>query len=297
MSARQQERYYWLKLPNDFFDNHTLRILRGMDGGQYALLLYIELLAESVTREGRLRCSEKVAYDEAMIASMFGFSEEQVKHSFSLLKKFELMVIEEDGTLVFPELGDMVGNETRKAAEMRVLRASCGKEKENTDRTNGEQGENKGRTDGEHCGLENRDKRIEIRDKNIKSESIPAHAQENDSFGHQCNVTERHEPTWEEFVVVLKQQQQISANPIEEWFAKQWFDSARMSMWRDAKGQDMRIPYVWRRKLQYEWNDELKRQRSENGGRTNLELKHDRDWEEARRAEDAKSDFIESEDD
>lgn len=306
MSALQQERYFWLKLPNDFFDNHSLRILRSMNGGQYALLLYIELLAESVTRNGRLRCSDKVPYDEEMIGLMFGFSAEQVKQSFSLLKKFELLVIEKDGTLVLPKLGDMVGNETRRAKEMRRCRADRARTPEvqtaNNQSTDGEQTENKERTNGEHCALDKRDKSKDKRVKNIDRERVPTRPRvhnenhEKSCFDPQYVVKDIVAPTLEEVLQVVRGQNSTVKHPISEEFARQWYDTAVMSQWRDMRGQDMRLSFVWRRKMRLEWEDELKRQRKENGGLTDAELKRESEREQAHSAELSKSDYLSEED-
>ena len=259
MASNDTKKYYWLKLTNDFFDNHKIRILRAEIGGRDALLLYIELLAESVTHMGELRCSEKKAYTPAMIGALFGMTVEEVDSAFKLLEYYELLVRHEDGTLELPQICDLVGDETFAAKRKRDYRDSV-QSGDNRGTSVGQVGDNRG-TSGGQVGdnrwtsvgqsgenvpkrLEIRDKRLEIRDKNKESVSSPAHTREDDS------------PTLER---VLQECNKGTTKPIDKEFAEDWFELQSRLGWKDSKGIDI-LP-SWKSKLAYAWNDESKKRR------------------------------------
>ena len=248
MASNDTKKYYWLKLTNDFFDNHKIRILRAEIGGRDALLLYIELLAESVTHMGELRCSEKKAYTPAMIGALFGMTVEEVDSAFKLLEYYELLVRHEDGTLELPQICDLLGDETFAAKRKRDYRDSV-QVGDNRGTSGGQVGDSRG-TSGGQVGenvpkrLEIRDKRLEIRDKNKESVSSPARTREDDS------------PTLER---VLQECNKGTTKPIDKEFAEDWFELQSRLGWKDSKGIDI-LP-SWKSKLAYAWNDESKKRR------------------------------------
>ena len=70
-----QKKYYWLKLPKDFFRRHDIRILESMKGGKQLVLIYIKLMTESIPHDGRLRFSEEIPYTSEMLATVLGDEE------------------------------------------------------------------------------------------------------------------------------------------------------------------------------------------------------------------------------
>ena len=112
---------YWMKVKRDFFKRHDIKILKA-EGGEDVTLFYIQLLAESIDHDGRLRYSEKKAYTPGRLATITETKPETVKKALTLLKELDLLVEEEDGTLYLPEAEHMVGSETEWAEKKRRQR-------------------------------------------------------------------------------------------------------------------------------------------------------------------------------
>ena len=81
MSRGQRQRYYYIKIRESFLDNHTIKLLRRQDDpiGIIASDMYVHLLAESASHDGRLRCNEKTPYTPEDIAILFGLPKEDGK--------------------------------------------------------------------------------------------------------------------------------------------------------------------------------------------------------------------------
>ena len=95
-------RYYWLKLPRDFFKRHDVRILESMPDGKAYVLLYIKMLAESVDHDGALRFSDTIPYTADMIAALTETDKETTAAALDAMKSLNLITIDDDGTIILP---------------------------------------------------------------------------------------------------------------------------------------------------------------------------------------------------
>ena len=63
-----EKKYFWLKMPRNFFEKHYIKILRAKDNGDLLVMFYIWMITESIDHEGKLRFSEDIPYDAEMLA-------------------------------------------------------------------------------------------------------------------------------------------------------------------------------------------------------------------------------------
>lgn len=117
-----EKKYYWLKLPRDFFGKHYIKILRAKENGELLVLFYMWMLTESIDHAGRLRYSEDIPYDEEMLAEASGFALHIVTQALQQLSKLQLVILESDGSLFLPKTADMVGSESGSAQRVREYR-------------------------------------------------------------------------------------------------------------------------------------------------------------------------------
>ena len=161
MSQRDKQVYYWLKMRKDFFKQHEIKIIRAMPDGEKYVLFYLQLLTESITHEGNLRCSDKIPYTVEMLAAITDTEPEVARGAMDILTKLGLVTVDEDDTVVMlavKEQGkEMVGSETGQAQKLREWR-----KKDDKEVTNGLQTGYKEVTNGLQCNPEIRDKSIDI---------------------------------------------------------------------------------------------------------------------------------------
>lgn len=104
-----EKRYYWLKLPKDYFKRHDIKFIKTLPNGRDIALFYLELMAESVDHEGTLRFSPERPYTDAMLAAVTDTPLEIVEMSMKTLKEFDLVQVSEDGTIILPKVLKMIG--------------------------------------------------------------------------------------------------------------------------------------------------------------------------------------------
>ena len=149
MSANDGKRYYWLKLKDDFFQQHKIKVLKSLPNGRLYALIYVELLAESTSHEGELRYSKMLPYDTVTLAAVIDEDKDNLEKAIETFQRLELAEVLDDGTIYMMEIQKMIGSETGGAERKREYR----------ERSKG--------TLSLKCPQENRDKSKEKRVKNI----------------------------------------------------------------------------------------------------------------------------------
>lgn len=116
------KKYFWLKLPKDFFLEPYIKVLRAKEDGDKFVLFYIRLLTESISYEGKLRFTDKMPYTNEMLAPVTGFDIDFVNKAMDVLKEMELVTVMDDETIFLPKTIKMIGSESDSASRVRKFR-------------------------------------------------------------------------------------------------------------------------------------------------------------------------------
>lgn len=123
------KRYYWLKLPETFFDavdDETISFIEDMEGGQAYVLFYLKLLCKALRTDGyliRYVGTGCIPYDDAALAKLTRMPVDTVRCAVQVLTKVGLMQRLESGELFLTQIKEFTGSETDKARIMRKSRA------------------------------------------------------------------------------------------------------------------------------------------------------------------------------
>ena len=123
------KKYYWLKLKQDFFKQHNIRIIEEMENGKDYILFYLKLLVESISHQGHLRFSDTIPYNDKMLATITNTNVDIVRNAIKVFNELNLMEILDDGTIYMTETQKMIGNETDWARKKREYRARLQEQK------------------------------------------------------------------------------------------------------------------------------------------------------------------------
>lgn len=122
MAARDNERYYWLKLHKDFFKRHDITVIENMPNGKDYVLFYLKLMLESVDHEGALRFSDTIPYSETMLASVTHTNVDVVRSALKILTELGMVEVFDDKTLFMTEVAKLLDSETYAAKRKRLQR-------------------------------------------------------------------------------------------------------------------------------------------------------------------------------
>lgn len=115
------KKYYWLKLPKDFFEDRAIKKLRSIAGGDTYTIIYLKMLLRTLEDGGKFVYEgiEDSIVEE--IALDIDEKEEDVSVAINYLIKKGLMICT-DNEAELTRMHEMIGSETDKAKLMRKMR-------------------------------------------------------------------------------------------------------------------------------------------------------------------------------
>lgn len=116
------KRYYWLKLPEDFFRQKPIKKLRRIAGGDTYTIIYLKMLLVSLKNEGKLFFDGVEENFTEEIALELDEEEENVKVTVQFLVAQGLLQLIDESEYELTECSRMVGSESASAERMRRLR-------------------------------------------------------------------------------------------------------------------------------------------------------------------------------
>ena len=118
----KDKKYHWLRLKNDFFKRHDIKIIEAQPNGEKYVLFYLKMLVESLSHNGELRFNEKIPYDNKMLAIVTNTDPDVVKSAMDILINLELIKVSDNKTIFMAEVNNMIGSETYWAEKKRDKR-------------------------------------------------------------------------------------------------------------------------------------------------------------------------------
>lgn len=115
------KRYYWLKLPKDFFEDKAIKRLRQIAGGDTYTIIYLKMLLKPMEDDGKLFYEgiEDTICDE--IALDINENADDVQVTISYLEKKGLLIVT-DSEVELTRLTEMVGSESAVTERVRKHR-------------------------------------------------------------------------------------------------------------------------------------------------------------------------------
>lgn len=115
------KRYFWLKLPEDFFRRGYIRRLRSMENGDRLALIYLEMLLAGLKTEGLIACDGAEDPAEELALELFE-SPEEVSRVLAYCTQREKAAWEGENRFRMTDCVEMTGAETADAQRMREFR-------------------------------------------------------------------------------------------------------------------------------------------------------------------------------
>ena len=116
------KRYYWLKLPDDFFRQKPIKKLRKIAGGDTYTVIYLKMLLISLKNDGKLYFDGVEDNFCEELALELDEEEENVKVTVQFLMAQDLLKLIDESEYELTECSRMIGSESASAERMRRLR-------------------------------------------------------------------------------------------------------------------------------------------------------------------------------
>lgn len=105
----KEKRYWWLKLPEDFFRSKVIRYLKRRTNGYRLVYIYLGMMLESLKTGGVLSFEGMGESPEEEIAVMLGEDVRHVTAVVEFLKKYNLLFERTEAEYFMPFVKDHAG--------------------------------------------------------------------------------------------------------------------------------------------------------------------------------------------
>ena len=117
------KKFYWLKLPKDFFKDKWIKKLRRLPGGSDYTVIYMKMLLLTVDTDGVFNYEGVEDNFWSEIAFEIDEDKDAVAVTCQFLERAGLLVVSDDGSEInFPAVGMMTGSESDSAERVRRFR-------------------------------------------------------------------------------------------------------------------------------------------------------------------------------
>lgn len=169
------QKYYYLRLKEDFFDSDELIFIESMPDGVLYSNILLKLYLRSLRSNGKLMLRDRIPYNSVILANMVKQPVSVLESALKIFQQMGLAEILDNGAIYMSDIQNFIGKASTEADRKRNYRAQIESEKkllgqmsqENRDKcpTNVGETSDECRTNV-HERLENRDR---TRDKDIES--------------------------------------------------------------------------------------------------------------------------------
>lgn len=157
------KKYYYLKLKDNFFESDNMILLENMKDGYLYENILLKLYLKSLKDGGRLMLNGRIPYNSQMIASVTRHQVGTVEKSLEILEGLGLIEVLDSGAIYMSDIQNMIGESSTEADRKRAYRARIEREK-NTGQIEDKCPDKR----ADKSPPEIREKRLDIRDKDIK---------------------------------------------------------------------------------------------------------------------------------
>lgn len=117
----ENKKYYWLKLPKDFFEKKEVKLLRKLENGALCVLIYQKILLNALETDGEIYFDHLTDTPEEELALSINEEVEDVRNVLKFLLDKQLVTFSED-TYLIEHFATLVGKEANSTERVRAHR-------------------------------------------------------------------------------------------------------------------------------------------------------------------------------
>ena len=136
------QKYYYLKLVDNFFDRDEMIILESMPDGYLYSNILLKLYLRSLKNTGKLMFNNRIPYNSTMLANVTRHPVAVVEKAVDIFRQLGLVEILDNGAIYMLDIQDFIGKSSTEADRKRNYRRRIDEEKKQLS-------EGKGQTTGQ----------------------------------------------------------------------------------------------------------------------------------------------------
>lgn len=123
------QKYYYLKLVDNFFDRDEMIILESMPDGYLYSNILLKLYLRSLKNTGKLMFNDRIPYNSTMLANVTRHPVAVVEKAVDIFRQLGLVEILDNGAIYMLDIQDFIGKSSTEADRKRNYRRRIDEEK------------------------------------------------------------------------------------------------------------------------------------------------------------------------
>lgn len=123
------QKYYYLKLKDNFFDTDEMIVLESMPDGYLYSNILLKLYLRSLKYNGRLMFNERISFNSTMLAQVTRHNVGVVEKAMQIFQELGLVEILDNGAIYLSDIQNFIGKSTTEADRIRSYRKKIESEK------------------------------------------------------------------------------------------------------------------------------------------------------------------------
>ncbi len=123
------EKYYYLRLKEDFFDGDAIKLLEAMTDGYLYSNILLKLYLKSLKHDGKLMFNERIPYNAQALATVTRHTVGTVEKALEIFQQFGLIEVLDNGSMYMLDIQNFIGKTSTEADRKRSYRERIEKEK------------------------------------------------------------------------------------------------------------------------------------------------------------------------
>ena len=123
------QKYYYLKLKEDFFEREEIVILESMKDGVFYSNILMKMFLKSLKSNGRLMFNDRIPYDANMLSTITRQPVAVVEKAVSIFRELDLVEVLDNGAIYMLDIQNFIGESSSEGDRKRKYRQRIAKEK------------------------------------------------------------------------------------------------------------------------------------------------------------------------
>lgn len=124
------EKYYYLRLKEDFFEDDAVQILESMQDGYLYSNILLKLYLKSLKYDGKLMFNERIPYNATVLSTITRHQVGTVEKALSVFNELGLIEVLDNGAMYMLDIQNFIGKTSTEADRKRAYRERIEEEKQ-----------------------------------------------------------------------------------------------------------------------------------------------------------------------
>ena len=125
----ENQKYFYLKLKDNFFDTDEMVVLESMPDGYLYSNILLKLYLRSLKYSGRLMFNDRIPFSSTMLAQVTRHNVGVVEKAMQIFQELGLVEILDNGAIYMIDIQNFIGKSTTEADRIREYRQKIEREK------------------------------------------------------------------------------------------------------------------------------------------------------------------------